>query len=228
MNRTDTGFRKPEYPVLIRLIGGLFAPRRQILGSEFAGRVDAVGEEVKELRIGDEVFGLTGNSFGTNAEYVCVAESHAIGRKPRNLSFDEAAALCEGPFLALSFLNELRLKPGARVLVNGASGSIGSSSVQLLARHFGAEVTAVCGTPNLELVRSLGATRVTGGKRVIFPIPAEKKSDIELFARLAEAGDLRPVIDRRYPLESIVEAHRYVESGQKIGTVVLQICTTPS
>ena len=282
VNRTDCGFRKPEYPLIIRLLNGVFKPKRTILGSELAGEVEAVGKGVKLFKKGDQVFGLTGNKFGAHAEYICLPEEASIVTKPANMNYEEAAAVCDGAMLAFNFIRKIDLQKGDKILIHGASGSIGTAAVQL-AKYFGAQVTAVCNTKNLELVKSLGAndvidytkddftqngqtykvvfdavgktsffrcknlikkggvylstdlgflaqnlflvlwTRIFGSKKVIFPIPKDRKEDVAFFKELIEAGKYKAVIDRRYPLEQIVEAYRYVEAGQKTGNVVITV-----
>lgn len=286
VNRTDCGFRKPEYPVIIRLINGFFKPRKKILGSEFAGVVEEVGRTVKQFNKGDEVFGLTANNFGAHAEYVCVREDGAITAKPVNMNFEEATAVCDGLMLAYNYFKEIKEPAGKKILIYGASGSIGTAAVQL-AKYFGFEVTAVCNTKNLELVKSLGADyvldytkedftkinqtfdvvfdavgkssyfkckkllkpggvyfstdlgylaqnpflalwtsifgKMPSGKKVLFPLPKEKKEDIQFFKEIIEAGKYKAVIDRKYKLEEIVEAYKYVESEQKTGNVVIMI-----
>lgn len=283
VNRTDTGFRSSEY-FIIRLFFGLFKPKRHILGSELAGEVVAIGKDVTSFKVGDNVFGLHTDIFGAHAEYIAVPESGSITTMPGGASYAEAVAICEGPWLALTFLKAVKIGKGHRAVLNGASGSIGSSALQL-AKYFGAEVTAVIGTKNVELAHSLGADRVIdymkedfttileegaydfvfdavgkstfgkckkllkpGGiyisselgphnenpflalwtpffskKKVKFPIPKDKKEHIIFFKELYEAGKLRAVIDRHYPLDEIVEAHRYAESGQKTGSVVIDV-----
>jgi NADPH:quinone reductase-like Zn-dependent oxidoreductase len=156
VNRTDCGLRRAR-PFFIRYFTGLRRPKRKILGMELAGEVEAVGAAVTEFAVGDEVFGVKG--FGAHAEFVCVRESAAVAHKPAGLSFDEAAAVCDGACAALSCLRRADLRKGQKLLVYGASGSIGSAAVQL-ARYFGVDVTAVCNTKNVELVRSLGADDV--------------------------------------------------------------------
>jgi NADPH:quinone reductase-like Zn-dependent oxidoreductase len=280
VNRTDCGFRKPEYPLIIRVLNGIFTPKKNILGSEFAGKVEAVGTCVKSFRQGDDVFGLTGDNFGAHAEYLCLPEDASIAAKPSNMDYEQAAAVCDGLMLAYSYLREVKLQTGTKVLINGASGSIGSAAVQL-AKYFGAAVTAVCKTDSLQLVKSLGAdrlidyqkddftadterydvifdavgkssffrcrhllrnggvyfstefgflmqnplltvwTKAFGRKKVLFPIPKCTKDDMRFFKELIESGKYKAVIDRRYPLERIIEAHRHVESGEKIGNVVI-------
>jgi NADPH:quinone reductase-like Zn-dependent oxidoreductase len=278
VNRSDCGFRGAE-PFFSRFFTGLRRPRRRIRGTELAGEIEAVGGAVREFEVGEHVFGL---GPGAHAEYVCVRESAAIGPMPSGLTFDEAAAVCDGAIIALTCLRKGALRPGSRVLIYGASGSIGTAAVQL-ARHFEADVTAVCDTKSLELVASLGADRVidytqedftrngetydvifdavgkhsfrrcrrslasggvyvetdlgflwhvpflallsrwVGDKRVTLPVPGYTKQDVLLLKELIEAGRYRPVIDRRYPLEQVVEATRYVETGQKVGNVVLTV-----
>jgi len=158
VNRTDCGFRKPDY-FIIRLFNGLFEPKIKTLGSEFAGTVEAVGSKVGSFKIGDEVFGLSTGKFGAHAEYICVPESSSIALKPHNFSFEEAAAVCDGLMLANAYLKDLDYSKPQRILINGASGSIGTAGVQL-AKYFGATVAAVCNTKSLDLVRSLGADEV--------------------------------------------------------------------
>ena len=158
VNRTDCGFRAP-WPWFIRLFAGLRRPKRTILGSEFAGVVAEVGSAVKEFSVGDEVFGVNADRFGAHAEYLCVRESAPIAPKPSGTSFEEAAAVCDGAILAMTCLTWPKLRAGQRILIYGASGSIGTAGVQL-AKHIGAYVTAVCNTANVEVVRSLGADEV--------------------------------------------------------------------
>jgi NADPH:quinone reductase-like Zn-dependent oxidoreductase len=155
VNRTDCGFRRPE-PVIVRAFSGLLRPRRRILGSELAGEVEAIGGAVSEFAVGDRVFGVNANRLGAHAEYVCVAQRAPIATMPSNLSFEQAAAVCDGAILALTYLRRAAVGAGRRILIYGASGSIGTAAVQL-ARQFGAHVTAVCSTANLDTVRSLGA-----------------------------------------------------------------------
>jgi NADPH:quinone reductase-like Zn-dependent oxidoreductase len=279
VNRTDCGFLRAE-PFFVRVVSGLLRPKATILGSELAGEVEAAGKDVTSFKRGDHVFGLTGMHFGAHAEYVCLPEDAPIATKPAAIDYEEAAAVCDGAMLAIAFIRWADLQAGQQVLVNGADGSIGSAAVQL-ATYYGAQVTAVCNTKHLELVRSLGAdaaidytredftecgqqfdavfdavgkssfrrcckllkkggvylsselgflaqnpllalwTPGIGGKRIKFPIPKVSKKDVCFFKELVEAGTYRAVIDRRYPLERIVEAYRYVEAGQKTGNVVI-------
>jgi NADPH:quinone reductase-like Zn-dependent oxidoreductase len=269
-------------PVFWRLYGGIRRPRWRALGVEFAGEVESVGDRVTRFAVGDAVFGAP-QGFGTHCELVSVRESGALAHKPAGLSFDEAAALCDGPMQALAALRTADIHAGQRIVIYGASGSLGTAAVQL-ARHFGAHVTAVCNTKNVDVVKSLGAdvvvdyeqadftrngetydaiidavgkysflrgrrslrpggiyvatdlgrfhlgtvlmwlaTRWIGSKRVKVPPARRNKLDVQFVKELVEAGGYRPVIDRRYAMDQVVEAHRYVETLQKTGNVVLTI-----
>jgi NADPH:quinone reductase-like Zn-dependent oxidoreductase len=158
VNRTDCGFRQPR-PFFVRLFSGLRRPRHRILGTEFAGEVEQVGAAVTQFQPGDRVFGVNADRFGAHAEYVCVREAAPLAKLPAGLTFDEGAAVCDGAILALACLRWARLQRGQRILIHGASGSIGTAAVQL-AVHMGAEVTAVCGTSGVDIVKQLGAHRV--------------------------------------------------------------------
>ena len=283
VNRTDTGLRSAEY-FISRFLTGLLRPKRKlrIPGTELAGVVEEAGSSVTEFKVGDHVFGVSAKTAGAHAEFVSLPESAPLAHKPAGLTFEEAAAVCDGAILALSYVRRVDLPRRRKVLVYGASGSIGTAGVQL-ARHFGADVTAVTNTKNLELVSSLGpdrvidytaddftktgetydfvfdavgklrfkavkaslkaggvygstdlgpyqqnpflalSTRVIGDKKVLFPIPRYTKKDVVFIKKLIEEGKYRAVLDRRYPLEQVVEANRYVETGQKTGNVVLTI-----
>lgn len=266
------------FGLLVRLALGVFKPRQPILGSELAGSIEAVGKEVKKFKVGDPIFAFSGVGMGCYAEYKCMPENGAVVLIPTNLTYDEAAALSFGGTTALDFFRRGKLQKGERVLVNGASGAVGTAAVQL-AKHFGADVTGICSTANLELVKSLGANHVidytqedftkngetydiivdtagtapfprsktslkkdgrlllvlssllemirapwvsmTSSKRIIAGPAAERAEDLHVLAKLAQAGEFKPVIDRRYPFEQIVEAHRYVDTGRKRGNVVI-------
>jgi len=279
VSRTDCALRAGE-PLVARVTTGLRRPRRRILGSDLAGEVDAVGANVTEFEAGDRVFGINPWRFGAHAELICMRAGAALSRMPSGMPFEEAAAICDGAILALNALRPAKLGKGRRILVHGASGSIGTAAVQL-ARHSEAAVTGVCHTKNVELVRSLGAddvidytqqdftgngktydvildavgtlrfrdcrgslgrggvylatdgfrnlflspwTALIGAKRVRFSIPPRfTKQDVVFLRELVEAGEYRAVIDRRYPLEEVVEATRYVETKHKTGNVVLSI-----
>ncbi|MBZ5554915.1 MAG: NAD(P)-dependent alcohol dehydrogenase [Acidobacteriia bacterium] len=258
------GLKAPRrYRILFRLLAGWNAPRRQIIGMVLAGDVDSVGRNVTSFKEGDQVFGMSRWVVGAYAEEVCWPVNTLLAPRPTNLSYEEAAALPYGGLLAMHCLRKARLRPGQRVLVYGASGAIGTAAVQL-ARHFGAVVTGVCSTTNLQLVESLGAETVldytredftsrgerydlildavgkrksaaamrdarraltTGGTCISIDddFPSLTLQDLNLLRRLAESGALKPVIDRRYRLEEIVEAHRYVELGHKKGNVIVTV-----
>ena len=279
VTRSDCGFRSAEI-FISRFFTGLLRPKQRIPGMEFAGVVEAVGSSVAEFEVGDRVFGVTG--AGAHAQFTCIRESSPVARIPTGMSFEDAAAVCDGASLALACLRRAEPLQGRNVLVYGASGAVGTAGVQL-AKHFGAEVTAVCNTATVELARSLGAdevidytrddftkngksydvvfdavgkhsfrrsrhslkpggtfvetdlgfmwhapllallTRRIGSKRVTIGITHYAKEDVALLKELVEAGEFRPVVSRTYPLEDVVEAHRYVETGQKTGNVVLTV-----
>jgi NADPH:quinone reductase-like Zn-dependent oxidoreductase len=286
----DWRMRKAD-PWIGRFLIGLWRPKEKfrILGMEFAGTVESVGRAVTRFGVGDEVFGATGFRFGAHAEYVCMPESGLLEKKPVNMSFEEAAAVLFGGVSALFFLRQAQVRTGQRVLVYGASGSVGVFAVQL-AKHFGAQVTGVCSTANLDLVASLGADQVidytqedysragqvfdvvfdtvgksgwsralsvlkrggyyvrvggsgrltsmlgdvlrgtwvsfTGTAKTVGGIARAAAGDLALLKGLIEAGRLRTVIDRRYSLDEIAEAHRYAEAGHKSGHVVILLETT--
>jgi len=283
----DWRVRSLILPTGFRMIGplvlGFGRPRNRILGTELAGVIEAVGIAVARFKVGDEVFAFSGAAMGCHAEYKVVRESGAIALKPKSLSFDEAAAISFGGTTALAFLRWGGLKAGQRILIVGASGGVGTAAVQL-AKHFGAEVTAVCSTANLELVRSIGADHVTDYTKSDFADGEEKydiimdttgsvtyarskdslaedgrlllvvgglptmlhapwvaltskhkvisrpvrgdAADLRFLAELAEAGGFRPVIDRRYTFDQMVEAHAYVDQGRKKGNVVITLAPT--
>jgi NADPH:quinone reductase-like Zn-dependent oxidoreductase len=280
----ECALRKAD-PFIVRFFAGLFQPRDPTLGDVFAGAVEAVGAGVTRYAPSDRVFGTIAPASGTHAEYICVAETGALTKLPEGVGYEDGAALCDGFFTALPFLrDEAKLQPGQSILINGASGAIGTAAVQL-AKYYGAKVTGVCSTPNLALVTSLGADRVidytqadftlTGPYDAIFDtvgkssfprcraalkpggiylntVPsfailrdmllhrkpgqkraklattglrsiAEKAKDMPLLVALIEASRFAPVIDRTYPLAEIAEAHRYIETERKRGSVVISI-----
>lgn len=281
VNRTDAGFRSAVY-VISRLFSGLLKPKNKILGCEFAGIVVEVGKNVSLFKVGDKVFGYNDATFGGHAEYLAINENANAATIPSGLKFSEAAAITEGGHYALCDIRAAKIKAGDEVMVYGATGAIGSAAVQLLT-YFGANVTAVCNTKNVELVKSLGAdvvidyqtedytntaqrfdlifdavgkssfgkckpllkekgiyistelgkngenvflalvTPLLGGKKVLFPLPTIDKEDVLFLKDLAEKDKFKPVIDREYKMEEIVEAYRYVESEQKTGNVILRI-----
>lgn len=281
VNRTDCGFRSAQY-FISRFYSGLFRPKFKTLGNEFSGVIETIGKDVKLFNIGEKVFGYNDTKFGAHAEYMTMAEHEAITTMPGNLTYEEAAPLTEGGHYALCNIRAVKIKAGQNVMVYGATGAIGSAAVQLL-KYFGAKVTAVCSTNNIELVKSLGAdvvidytkqdftkadqtfdfvfdavgkssfgqckpllnkkgiyistelgknseniflaltTKFFNNKKVLFPLPTISKEDVIFLKELAETGKYKPVIDRQYRLEQIVEAYKYVETGQKTGNVVITL-----
>jgi NADPH:quinone reductase-like Zn-dependent oxidoreductase len=267
-------------------MNGIGRPKKiRILGMEFAGTVESTGKAVTRFAEGDEVFGGTGFKFGAHAEYACLPEDGALAMKPVHMTVEEAAAVYFGGSTVVSFLGRGTIQAGQKVLIYGASGSVGTFAVQF-AKHFGAHVTGVCSTPNLELVKSLGAdevvdytredfsragrvydvvvdtvgksgfrrsmkslkhgglyfqigysglpsmlgsnlgkmwTSITGAAKVNSGVTRDNAGDLTLLKGLLDAGKLRTVIDRRYTLEQIAEAHRYVEAGHKKGNVVIVV-----
>ena len=260
---------------------GIFRPRINILGIDLAGEIEAVGKDVKRFKEGDQVFGTPGIAFGAHAEYTCMPEDGVLTIKPANIAWEEAASVFLGAHTALFFLRDKgNIQAGHKTLIYGASGAIGTFAVQL-AKYFGAEVTGVCSTTNLEMVKSLGADKVidytkedftrsgetydlifdtvgktsfsrcksslkqkgiflaalmdlpeivqiiwtsmTGGKKVKGGVALERVEDLNFLKELMEAGKIKPVIDRCYPLEQTAEAFRYVEEGHKKGNVVIRV-----
>jgi NADPH:quinone reductase-like Zn-dependent oxidoreductase len=253
----------PAYRMMARLALGWNAPRQPVLGMVLSGEVDSVGPDAKSFEVGQPVFGFNRHRFGTYAQYVCWPADGLLAKRPPNLSDEEAAAIPYGGLLALHFLRKAGVRAGQRILIYGASGAVGTSAVQL-ARHFGAEVTGVCSTANLDLVASPNTTTVIDYAREDFTERAERydlvfdavgkrksaaslrecrrvlasggacvsvddgrpklrREDLVLLGELATRDEIRPVIDRRYPLDDIVEAHRYVDNGHKRGNVVVAV-----
>ncbi len=283
---SDANFRgfvfvPPGFRLLTRLYLGFRKPKKAILGTELAGEIEAVGKDVELFSKGDQVFGIDATNFGAYAEFKCMPEDGGLAIKPVNLTYEEAAAVPNGALTALTFVRDRgNIQSGQELLINGASGMIGTYAVQL-AKHFGAEVTGVCSATNLALVKSLGADKVIdytkedftksgetydvildtvgnltfsrcksslnqnglylptpggmlevaqmlwtsmiGGKKVIIASGSERKEDLIFLKELIEEGKIKPVIDRRFPLEQMAEAHRYVDKGHKKGNVVITV-----
>jgi len=283
VNRTDCGYRAAR-PFILRFFTGLRRPKpsRRVLGTEFAGTVEAIGSSVTSFAVGDRVFGYLEGPFGAHAEYLTVREDASVATIPANATFEEAAASTEGSHYALANIRAAKIVSGQDVLVNGGTGAIGSAAVQLL-KNLGAKVTVVCSAEHVALVERLGADRVidyratdftmddqtydvvfddagkssfarckrllnpTGiylstelgpfpqnpilalitplsrGKTVRFPIPKHDQQMVRYIKELVESGAFSPVIDRRFPLDEIVDAYRYAETGQKVGNVVISV-----
>jgi NADPH:quinone reductase-like Zn-dependent oxidoreductase len=290
VTKGDCEARSLSFPIYLslamRLWIGLRKPRgTSIPGTELAGEIEAIGKDVKQFNVGDQVFGSAGLGFGANAEYICLPEEPGeaeggVAIKPVNMTYEEAATVPFGARDALHFLRKGNIQNGQRILINGAGGSIGTFAIQL-AKHYGAEVTAVDSAPKLDMLRSIGAdhvvdytqedftqrgevydvifdvvgkmsfphsaksitqngtyllanplgsqlirgpwTRMTSSKKVIMQTSSPTIRDLVYLRELIEAGTIRTVIDRSYPLEQIVEAHRYVEKGGKLGNVVITV-----
>jgi NADPH:quinone reductase-like Zn-dependent oxidoreductase len=274
--------REFNMPFLFWLIAkmalGWRRPKVRILGNELAGDVVSVGPDVRRFNPGDKVFGYAGQRFGAYAEFICLPENAPVAHKPATLSYEEAAVIPYGALMAVSLLRRAKLRPGQRILINGASGGIGSAAVQI-AKHLGAEVTAVCGGARLDYVRALGANRainyteqdftrgdetydvifdilgltpysrsrlsleprgvllyasfklrhllamvrtsLSGGRRVVCALAPGSLKDLLEVKALVEAGTIKAFVDRRFPLMLAADAHRYVESGQRKGSVVI-------
>lgn len=279
VNSGDLRIRKAD-PFGIRLFFGLMKPKRNILGAVFSGEIVSVGKDVRLFHVGDEVFGHTDMRFGAYAEYMSLSESSTVALKPDSLKHTEAAVIPFGGTTALHFIKKAKIKPGQKVLINGASGAVGSAAIQL-AKYFGARVTGICSTANIGLVKSLGAdevidytksdftknsetydiifdtvnkipfsngikslnkngililssagmsemlqgfwTSMTNSKKVLTGVISHNADDINFLKNLIESNKLKPVIDKTYPLEQIVEAHAYVEQGHKKGNVAIVI-----
>ena len=284
VNRTDCATIRAK-PFFMRLVTGLFKPKKQIPGTEFAGEIKAVGRNVSSFQIGDRVFGFDDEGAGSQAQYLTISEDKAI-TMPEDIMYEQAAASSEGAHYAYNFINKVDLKKGQNVLVNGATGAIGSAAVQLL-KYFDVNITAVCSTKNIELVKELGASKVIdytkenftkddekyncifdtvgkssffkcmkllkpggvyissdlgymsqniylplitpilssllGNKKTVFPFPTDIKRSLHLIKELIEQGKYKSVVDRKFSLEQIIEAYKYVEKGKKTGNVVITV-----
>ncbi len=280
VNRTDCGGLTGK-PFAIQLFTGLGKPKRQVPGTDFAGEIEAVGENISRFKIGDKVWGFNDNGLASQAQYLTISEDTAILKISENISFEEAAAAPEGAYYAYNFINKVNLQKGQKVLVNGATGAIGSAALQFL-KFYGIETIATANTKNMELVKSLGANEVINwekedftkrdeqfdfifdavgkstfgkckpplkpngiyistelgskseniwlailskfksGKKVIFPMPSDIKRSMDFIQKLLEEGKFKPVIERTFALDEILEAYQYVMSGQKTGNVILK------
>jgi NADPH:quinone reductase-like Zn-dependent oxidoreductase len=281
VNRTDCGFRSAEYFVS-RFFSGLIKPKQVILGNEFAGIIEEVGNDVKLFKVGDRVFGYNDSRFGAHAEYMVIAESDAITTIPGDLTYEQAVPITEGAHYALCSIRAAKITSEHDVMIYGASGAIGSAAVQLV-KNLGAKVTAVCNTQNVKAVKSLGPDQIidymtqdftqTGqkfdfifdavgkssfaqckpllkehgiyistelgkhseniflalitplfrGRKVMFPIPTIRKEDVVFLKNLVVSGKYKPLVDRMYSLDDIVDAYTYVETRQKVGNVVITV-----
>jgi NADPH:quinone reductase-like Zn-dependent oxidoreductase len=279
VNRTDCANLWGK-PFVVRFFTSLFKPTSPVPGTDFAGEIEAVGKNVTTFKTGDKVWGFDDNGLRSHAQYMTLSADSALTTIPAHITYEQAAASAEGAHYAYNFINKVNLRSGHTVLVNGASGAIGSAAVQLL-KYFDAQVTAVCNTKNIELIQSLGVgriidytkedftkdkekydfvfdtvgkssfaqckpilkpggiyisselgprwqnvylpliTRITGDKKVIFPVPTDKKGSMLFIRKLMEQGKFKAVIDRTYLPEQAAEAYRYVASGQKTGNVIL-------
>ncbi len=274
----DSRLRKAD-PFAVRFVFGLFKPKKSVLGGVLSGTIEATGKDVRGFKVGDHVFGSSFPNFGAYAEYICLPENGKLAIKPENMSHEEAAALPFGGMTALHFLRKANIQPGQKVLIYGASGAVGTAAVQI-AKHFGAIVTGVCSTANIEMVKSLGADKVidytqtdfakngeqydviyetvnkapfssciaaltnngtlilgsamltgilrgvwtaaTSNKKVIFGQVTETAELVNFLQQMAEAGQLKAVVDKKYTLEQISDAHAYVDNGHKKGNVVIR------
>ena len=285
VNRTDCATIRAK-PFFARLLTGILKPKKQIPGTEFAGEIEEIGKDVESFKVGDKVFGFDDQGSESHAQYMTISKDKALTTIPGNITYEQAAVSTEGVHYAYNFIKKVNLKSGQKVLVNGTTGAIGSAAVQLL-KYFDVNVTAVCNTKNIELVKSLGADKVIdytkedftkdeerynfvfdtvgkssffkckrllqsggvyissdlgymyqnvflplitpiikpvlGNKKTVFPVPTDTRGSVLLIKRLIEEGKFKTVIDREYPLEEIVEAYKYVETGGKTGNVVITV-----
>lgn len=279
VNRTDCGILRGK-PFLIRFFTGLFKPSSLVPGTDFSGEITQIGTDIKEFKIGDRVWGLNDEGLASQAEFMKIKENKAIIKIPEGISYEHAVTAAEGAHYSLNFINKVSINSTSKVMVYGATGAIGSAAVQQL-KYMGAYVTAVGNTPNMELIKSLGAdkvydyltedftqdtekydfvfdavgkssfgickpllkkkgvyisselgpnnenlylplvTKIKGGKRVIFPIPKNRKKTIVFMNKLLGENKFQPVIDRRYSINEIKEAYAYAESGQKTGNIII-------
>lgn len=281
VNRTDCAILRAE-PFIMRFVVGFFSPKNLTTGTDFAGEIKAVGKSVTNFKVGDKVFGFQDEGLNSHAEYLTIGADKAIITLPKNKNYEEAAASSEGVHYAYNTINKVNIKKGDKILVNGATGAIGSAVLQF-SKHLGANIVATAQAKDFQLVKSLGAKRVIdytkedftkekqqydfifdtvgkssfskcksllknggvyisselgwmaqnlffalttpiiGKKKVIFPFPKDIKASLIFVKNLIEEGEFKPVIDRNYPLEKIQDAFTYVETGQKVGNVIITI-----
>jgi NADPH:quinone reductase-like Zn-dependent oxidoreductase len=281
VNRTDCATVRAK-PFFMRLATGLFKPNKETSGTDFAGQIEARGKDVTAFKVGDKVFGFDDSGLRSHAQYLILTDDKAVLKMPKNINYSQAAASCEGAHYAYNFINKVDIKSGQKVLVNGATGAIGSAATQLL-KNLGIDVVAVCSTANIELVKAIGATRVIdytvqdftkedvqydhvfdtvgkssffkckslikpggayisselgwmwqnlflafikpiiGSRKVLFPYPNDIKRTLRLIKKLTKEGKYQAVIDRSYSLEHFKEAYDYVETGQKVGNVIITL-----
>lgn len=279
VNRTDCAILSAK-PFIMRFFTGIFKPKIPIMGTDFAGEIEAVGNQATKFKTGDKVFGFDDMGLGSHAQYMTISEKNAISTIPDNTTYAQAAASIEGAHYAYNFINKVELKSGQKVLVNGATGAIGAAAVQIL-KYLGAIVTAVCEGKNTELVKSIGTdkvidytkmdftktnakyhyvfdavgkssflkckpileaggvyisselgfmsqnlflplfTSIFGKKKVKFPFPTNRNRSVLLIKKLLQEAKFKAVIDKTYPMEKIADAFRYVQSGKKIGNVII-------
>ena len=285
VNRTDCATIRAK-PFFARIFTGILKPKKQTPGTEFAGRIEAIGKNVTSLKVGDRVFGFDDQGSRSHAQYLTISEDKGLTTIPKDLTYEQAAASTEGAHYAYNSIKNAKIKAGQKSLVYGATGAIGSAAIQLL-KHFDVYVTAVCNTKNIGLVKSLGADKVIdytkedftkdeekydfvfdavgkssfakckpllqrggvyissdlgymaqnipltlvtpiikpliGNKKTVSPMPTDTRGSILFVRKLIEEGKFKAVIDRKYPLEQIIEAYKYVEKGQKTGNVVITV-----
>lgn len=279
VNRTDCAAVRAK-PYFSRLFLGLTKPKKNIRGTDFSGTVEAVGNNVYDFKAGDRVFGFEDEGLGSQAEYLVLSQDKSIAKIPDVFSFEEAVTACEGFHYAINFVNKVQIKSGQKILVNGATGAIGSALMQIL-KEYEVEIVAVCNTKNIELVKSIGAhktidyskedftllsmkfdyifdavgkssfgkckallkdegiyisselgagaqnifyailTPLFGKKKVVFPMPIDCRKSLLIAKDLITDGKFKPIIDRSYKFEDIIDAYKYVESGQKTGNVIV-------
>ncbi len=281
VNRTDCAVLSGQ-PFIMRLFTGLLKPKLPVTGTDFAGEIESLGEDISSFKKGDRVFGFNDNGLASHGQYMTISADKAVSLIPEKISYEEAAASLEGVHYAYNFIKKVEVNKGDKILINGATGAIGSALLQF-SKYYGAYVTAVANSKNIELMKTLGAdkvidyqkddftkdnqkykyifdavgkssyakcnnlleadgvyisselgslgqnlflaliTKISSGKKVIFPVPTDIKASIDFIKKLIEEDKFRAVIDKKYPLEKIDEAFTYTAGGQKTGNVILKI-----